>query len=250
MINIPISQSIRFRPINTSPANFDNTYFNEGDGKYVQFVNPYNLKIQLSRLTASPGVAKMFVLECNGTETECTNVFEFAISDRTFTTFDIDFSGWIGKKLRLKTTDNSVLTHISESFTVEEQPTFYKLNWFNKENSFLTDYSNGLVNEMMLEAAEDWNAGGESSVYTNQGEPTILKDITTRIMTLKGEAPDYICEQLRIAMAHDSFFVNEIQQVKVKEPTFTRLGRSSRMYSFTIELQQKTIIGINTHDVG
>jgi len=231
MINIPISQSIRFRPINTAQANFDNTFFTENEGMYIQYVNPYNLKIQLSYLTVPAVTAKMFILECDGTETEVTERTDFPISDRTYTTFDIDFSGWIGYKLRLKVYENSVVSHISEKILIEEQPTFKKLNWFNGENSFLTDYSHGLVNEMLLEVVDDWNAGGESSVYTNQGEPTMLKDIATRITTLKGEAPDYICEQLRLALAHDNFFVNEVQHVKIKEPTFTRLGRSSRMYS-------------------
>jgi len=248
MINIPISQSIRFRPVNSDPANFDNTF--DTEGRYIQYVSPADLSIQLSRASGSIGLVKMYAVECNGTETEITDSTDFTISDRVYTTFAVPFADFTGKKIYIKVTENSVLTHESESVTVESQPNFLKLNWFNTENSFLTDYSNGLVNEMLVDARmRKLSFGGESSVYSNQGVDVKLKEIVSRLFSFECDVPDYIAEQITLAMAHDRFYMNEIEFVTSKKPTTTQLG-TSNMYTFVAELKQKTVVGINTHDVG
>lgn len=248
MINIPISQSIRFRPVNSAPANFDNTF--DSEGRYIQYVNPSDLSIQLSRVMGSIGLVKMYAVECNGTETELTDSTDFTIVDRVYSTFVIPFADFTGKKLYLKVIENGITTHNSEWFIVESQPGYLKLNWFNTENSFLTDYSNGLVNEMIVEAKmRKLSFGGDSSVYSNQGVDVKLKEIVSRLFSFECDVPDYVAEQITLAMAHDRFYVNEIEFVTSKKPTVTQLG-TSNMYTFVAELKQKTVIGINTHDVG
>ena len=248
MINIPTSQSIRFRPINSSLANFDNTF--DTDGRYIQYVNPSLLSIQLSRLLGSIGVVKMFAVECNGTATELTTTTEFTISDRVYTNFVINFATFIGKKIHLKVTEAAVITHKSEWVTVELQSNYLRLNWFNSENSFLTDYANGLVCEMLVDArTRKISFGGESSVYSNQGTDVKLKETVSRIFSFECDVPDYIAEQITLAMAHDRFYINEIEFVTSKKPTTSQLG-TSNMYTFTAEIKQKSVVGINTHDVG
>jgi len=260
MINIPISQSIRFRPIETALPTFDNTF--DTEQRYIQYVAPFDLYIQVSRLDDSLAVPKMYIVECSGTETEVSITTTHTISGRVYYTFYLPFDEWNDKKLQLKVVEAFtgsawVTTHMSEWFTIGAQPkmyeletNFYKLNWFNTENSFLTDYSTGLVNEMLVEAKMSMvDHGGESSIYSNQGIETKLKEIVYRNFTFECDVPNYIGEQLTLAMAHDKFFINEIEFVVAKKPTSQQNGKSN-IYSFKAEVRQKTVIGINTHDVG
>jgi hypothetical protein len=112
------------------------------------------------------------------------------------------------------------------------------------------DYSVGLVHSMQIEA-KNWKLsfGGESSIYSNQGEEVKLKETVQRVMLLECELPGYMIEILRLATAHDHFYINEVEYVRKDEPTITQLGTSG-MYSFSAKVTQRTIIGLNTHDVG
>jgi len=252
MITAPISQSIRFRQVNSYPANFDNTF--DSEFRYTQYVAPENLKVQLRRLNDSQAVPALYIVECNETETEVTAPETHVVGAAIFYTFTLPLASFDTKKLRLKVVEvwnsaPSEITHYTEYFTVKEQP-FLKLNWFNTENAFTLDYSTGLVNEMWVEAKmHKLSHGGEASVYSNQGVDVKLKEIVSRIFSLETDVPDYIAEQIALALAHDRFYINEIEFVASKKPTLTQLGRSN-MYQFVAEVKQKAVIGINTHDVG
>ncbi len=253
MITAPISQSIRFRPVNNYPANFDNTF--DAENYYIQYVQPENLKVQLSRVNDSLAFPELYIVECNGTETEVTTPETHIVGVNIYYTFTLPLALFENKKLRLKVVEvwNSApnaITHYSEYFTVQDQPTFLKLNWFNTENGFTLDYSTGLVNQLMIEGKmHKLSFGGEASVYSNQGTDVKLKEIVSRVFSFETDVPDYVAEQITLAMAHDRFYINEIEFVTSKKPTQNQIGLSN-MYQFAAEIKQKAVIGINTHDAG
>lgn len=258
MISAPISQSIRFRPLAESLSTFDNTF--SDSCRYIQYLPQYDLKVQVSRINDELAESKLYIID-NGTETEATKT-DTIIAGRIYSTFTLPLADYNGKTLTVKVIEDfidapAVTTHISEPFTVGGQPSQFTLNpglirldWFNTENAFMLDYSTGLVNTMLIEA-KLWrlSVGGTSSIYSNQGEDIKLKATVTRIFLFECDVPDYIAETISLAFDHDRIFINGIEYVTTKKPTLTQKG-SSCMYSFSQEVQQKVIIGLNTHDVG
>jgi len=252
MINIPISQSIRFRPVNSDLFNFDNT-FNCNRG-YIQYVAEDDLQIQI--VITDDGESLSFLdLIHDGTRTRITDSSISTIGSYNYETYTIDFGTYPNQVCYLEAflqvpPAAEVLSFRSEPVTVTDQPTFYKLNWFNSENNYLLDYSAGLVNECWIEGRmKRIPATVEKSIYSNQGEDTTLKSITKRMFQFDCDVPEYLAEQLTLAMGHDRFYINDVEYVVTKPPTDPILG-TSNICQFTCELQQKTIIGLNTHDVG
>jgi len=252
MINIPISQSIRFRPVNSDLFNFDNT-FNCNRG-YTQYVAEDDLQIQI--VTPDDNLSLSFLDLIHGTtRTRITDSSTSIIGLYKYETFTIDFGTYPDEVCYLEAFlvydgGSEVLSWRSEPVTVTDQPTFYKLNWFNSENNYLLDYSAGLVNECWIEGRmKRIPATVEKSIYSNQGEDTTLKSITKRMFQFDCDVPEYLAEQLTLAMGHDRFYINDVEYIVTKPPTDPILG-TSNICQFTCELQQKTIVGLNTHDVG
>lgn len=244
MINVPIAQGLRFRPINTDLFNFDNTPHSEC--RFIQYLPAAHYNIQV--VSSSEVTPTITIID---SVIAVTGLGADVIGDLKYWTFVVPLDDLAANTFyRLKVWNGSTASFLSEYFQVAAQPTFFKLEWFNTENAFLLDYSNDHVNEMWIDGRMDeLTHGGDISVYSNQGEDTILKSIVSRIFLFKCDVPDYLVEQLTLAMAHDNFYINEIQFVALKKPAVKQLG-TSKIYSFSAELKQKTIIGINTHDVG
>jgi hypothetical protein len=112
------------------------------------------------------------------------------------------------------------------------------------------DYSTGIVHQMWIDAElVAATPGGEISIFLNQGRATKLKEIVRRVANLECRVPHYIAEQLTLAMAHDRFYVNEIEYTNDKKAPYDRMGNSN-LFAFTAELTQRNAVGINTHDTG
>ena len=257
MINIPIAQSIRFRPINNDLPNFDNTFAADVEGfpyAFTQYVNPETIPIQVVTPDDNESLAYLDLIH-NGTRTRIVDESTTFIGALKYNTFPVTLASFSGQCCYMEAFlevngGGEVLSYRSERFTVLAQPKYLRLDWFNSENSFQMDYSAGLVHSMWVEAKQ-WKLkpGGSSSIYVNQGEEVKLKSIYQRIFLLECEVPYYVAEQMIMATDHDRFYINSIEFVTTEKPTITQLGQSA-MYSFSAEVKQKTIVGLNTHDVG
>jgi len=257
MINIPLAQSIRFRPINTARANFDNTFAATKDTfnySFDYYLPASDVKIQI--VTPDDNTSYSYLDLIHGTtRTRITDLATTFIGQLKYETYTIDLGTYPNECCYLEAFleedgGGEVLSYRSEPFHVTTQDNYLLIEWLNSENSFQMDYSTGLTHMMQLEAKQ-WKMsfGGESSVYVNQGEEVKLKGIVQRIFLLECELPDYLAEILVLAMEHDSFYINEVEFVVSKKATITQMGQSG-MYSFSAEVKQKTIVGLNTHDVG
>jgi hypothetical protein len=257
MIDIPISQQFRFRPIDTNLPNFDNTFISDSDAfqvEFTQYVNPIDTLIQTSWVNDGLRYAAISVIECDGTETVINTQTEHVVGIRIYRTFRVSLGLFEGKRIRLKVYEviigvSNTESHLSEWVYIESQPKYLQVEWWNVDNAFMLDYSDGLTNVLQLDAKQ-WKLtfGGESSVYSNQGIETKLKEIVNRVFILECDLPDYLCETLTLAMAHDHFYINEIEFVTTKKPVITQRGTSS-IYAFSAEVQQRAISGINKHNV-
>ena len=257
MINIPIAQTIRFRPINTDLPNFDNTFAADVDGfpyAFTQYVNPETIPIQIVTPDDNESLAYLDLIH-NGTRTRIVDESTTYIGTLKYNTFPVLLASYSGQCCYMEAFlevngGGEVLSYRSERFSILEQPKYLRLDWFNSENSFQMDYSAGMVHSMWIEAKQ-WKLqpAGDASIYMNQGEVVKLKETVQRVFLLECEVPYYIAEQMILAMAHDRFYINSIEFVTDKKATITQLGQSA-MYSFSAEVKQKTIIGLNTHDVG
>jgi len=251
MINVPIAQSVRFRDLTAGLFNFDNTFFD--CGRFTQYVAEGNFMIQV--VVPNDGtILKLRLIHTSTSVTLSNTALIVRIGSYIYHTFTINLATYAGEvcyfiaEYKPDELSDEIKAFRSEYFTVQDQPTFLKLNWFNSVYAFMLDYTI-LVNELWIDGDfSEFTNVGDMSVYSNQGEDVILKSIVSRKFTLKCDVPNYIAEQLVLAMSHNNFYINDIQFVAVKKPTLKQLGRS-KMYNVTAELKQKTIVGINTHFV-
>jgi len=257
MLNIPIPQSVKFRPINTNRPNFDNVFAADtGSVPYAFTLSVPAQEVMFQVVTPDDNETYSYLhLIHNGTDTLITVDSTSFIGQLKFETYLVDFSLYAGQCCYFECyegvlSDPQVLKYRSERFKVETQPDYLLIEWRNSVSGFQMDYSSGLIHVMQIEGTfDDYGTGGSSSVYSNQGEETKLKEIVQRVFTLNCQVPGYIADILINALAHDRFYINEIEYVSVKAANLTRLGRTD-LYTLTAELTQKTIVGLNTHDVG
>jgi len=252
MINVPLAQSFRFRPVNADPANFDNTFASETEGapySFDIFAPEEDILLQVVRNDLDTFDTFVKLIH-NNTVEYIVSPAETVLGGLKYQTYTLPLATYPGECCYIEVYEDVVLMFKSEEFTVEDKSSYLKIEWFNSENSFQMDYSSGLTHIIQLEAKK-WklNFGGEASVYVNQGQEVKLKEIVQRIFLLECEVPDYLAELLVLAMAHDRFYINSVEFVVSKKPTLSQIGTSG-MYSFSAEVKQKTIIGLNTHDVG
>lgn len=251
MINVPLSQGFRFRPVNSELPNFDNTFAANVEGapySFDYFAPKRVVKVQVVMTDDSVTASTLSIIH-NGTPVNVTTVDTTYLGDLRFDTYSIDLSAYPGECCYMKVYSSDVLMYQSENFIVADIPGYKIIEWFNNENAFQMNYSTGLTHVLQIDA-KTWklNFGGESTVYSNQGIEVKLKGTVKRIFLLENELPDYLCEILTLAMEHDHFYINSVEYVVSKKPTITQLGTSG-MYSFSAEVTQNVVVGINTHGV-
>jgi len=254
-LTISLANSIRFRPVDSNPPNFDNTF----DG--LNTVNNRLINQQYQQRYAGEDV-RIQAMSATGDAVTCRAWYNNAwvaiaadslntIGDYDYTEFVLDFDKtFIAGCVAFEITDGTDIWVSEPVLCAAYEDNYLKLEWFNFENDFTMDYIHGIVPVMHIEASFAMGQpAGDVTVYSNQGNETKLKELIQRVMIFETFAPDYICEQLTIAMAHDNFFVNDVAFVSAKKAAIEQQGNSN-IYKFSAELMQKTVLGLNTHDTG
>ena len=272
MIDIPKNNPVLFRPLTGQTAvNFDNQFIDdykaENRTQYpfaqlvdwsdwqIQVVADYDARteggcdIQLVQLNHSGGWA--------GNDVTVTQV-----GDLFYYTFDMrpDMSIWGCFKFFLILYGTNTVLFESEwvrteadviENLMEENQNLRRFEWFNNENALGCEFPlSGFVGCAWLECKLTyWQPGGDITMFDNLGEDVKLREIAQRVMKLELEAPAYLCEQLRLWMSNDNFFINDVLYTNAKVPAITQIGTSSQ-YRLEVELTQSDVIGINTHDTG
>jgi len=262
MINVPISNPIRFRPLTGQTApNFDNTF----DDDYLGYQKPFSQNVLQSGwklqvvsdtdyMSGATSDLILFVDYENGSTDSLDEPVCTELNGLYYYTFDLNlnYTGCAKIFARIFSTDTDywesewvhVLTEITETHNLV-------LEWFNHENQFGMNYvESGMVNLLNVEAKFDyWQPTGDITVFDNLGEDVKLKEVVQRVMKFETEVPSFVAEILVLAMSHDRFFINDVQYVNGKKPTIQQIGKSN-VYKFEAELTQAVIVGINTHDTG
>lgn len=149
----------------------------------------------------------------------------------------------------------------SETIKVEASLADYlKIEWFNydpltnNENwqfDYSTTQAQANVNFMYLKAnIFEHSLSGDTSILDNQDEKIVLRRSIFRRLKLESEPiPRAIAEKLAIAMGHDAFAVNDVTYTFEEDVEIERISRSN-LVNFGAVLTQKSVLGLNTYDVG
>jgi len=269
MIDIPISNPVRFRPLTgqTEP-NFDNTFEDDytgenrtnkpfaqyvsADGWYLQVVTDYNTLDESGNCSVDivenyegtvNGFGPPVIIEMGGFY---YHTFEIRpMNTGCFKLWCVDGTDYLFESEWLHNPVGGIATLRASNTNL------YLVEWYNIENNYGIEYvESGLVNRAYIEAKLIWGQpAGDSVIFDNQGEEVKLKETVQRVFMLSLDAPAYICEMLTVAMSHDMFFINDMQYINSKKPQVSQIGNSN-IYSFNSELKQVAVIGLNTHDTG
>lgn len=262
---IAVASSIKFRLDNKQSASWDNTRHNDRADrglwphKYFQkFYDDDTVTLQVKVATGQT-IKVYYSEECWGVWTLIdTGTLEVDGDDYDFYEQVIDFADYdmetIQFKVEIYTAAPALYsTWISEPCQIltEADDEILQVEFFNQDedNYFHVDYSTGISHLLNVESVcREWRPGGEVSVFDNQEEITKTLDEVKRILIFKTDpVPGYLAEMLRVAFAHDRVFVNEVEFVAEALPEVEPFGD---LYIFSVNLTQKSVIGLNTHDVG
>jgi hypothetical protein len=270
MVIVSIAQSIRFYWDNdTSLPNIDNqpyrTVFNKNYRHKPFFQKYYNtdeVTIQVkSTSVLSVNNPVMTAHFPDGSSSNIAIAWSVGIGSSFYFEFDIDFSTFAFTHVWFKivTVEDSgqpeEATFIHKSNVIEILPKtsqyLRSLQWSNSENEFEVIYNNDIEHRMRIPGSiELGDPAGDQETYDNLDEVVNLLDEVKRIMEFETEfVPDMVAEQIRIAIAHDQFFIDEVQYTRTSLPQYIN-GENTNLKAVKAELAQKSIIGLNTHDSG
>jgi hypothetical protein len=250
------ANSIAFIRQDSNDVNFDNTLFAERPFenhllyRYTQkFISgdTVTIHVKVAILIAIPTVT---AIKQDYTNINIVPSLIATYTDFKIYTFNVDMSLY-GSNFRVKVVAGSD-TWMSEPVEViSDIDYFLILEWFNFDNAFDCEYSTGLTHFIRIEGIlKDYEPGGEMSLYDNQGELSKLKETVIRILRLQtGVIPDYLAEKIRVGMAHDKFFVNDIEYVSDSLPDISTVNFTN-LKELSVSLVQRNVLGINTHDIG
>ena len=161
----------------------------------------------------------------------------------------------LGRSYFKLTTEES--TWQSEYVNIIASDTDYRLlQWTNLDEDtdpfefdYNTTYALANVNYMRILIEDlEYQSVGETDVYDNQNEKSILKSNQfAQILFKSGLIPRQIAQVISIAMAHDSFLVNEVAYVVEKIPEISTAGAWSIV---SAPMVQNLNLGMNAHDLG
>ena len=172
---------------------------------------------------------------------------------------DVDMSAYSTGYVRFRAVileDESIVeTWLSEPVNlVTDDGKYFQIEYFNLENAFHCYYVNPTLEDRLSHLIRlkgyfrKYKPAGETSVYDNQNEVIKTRDEVKRMITLETEPiPAYLAEMLTVAVAHDKFFVNEVEFVAESKPEYENSGD---LATFTCQLTQRDIPGFNAHDTG
>lgn len=253
-LTIAMANAIRFRPVNEAYRNLDNT-FDLDDIVHNKLINNgllqrYQGDYVTIQAKASTGVAVTCRAWYNNAWVAIASNLLSTLGAFDYTEFPFSFETFTAGYVYFEITDGTEIwrSELIECSGIDDD--YLKIEWFNQENGFEMNYLSGIVPLMYVFGNMTYAApGGESVVYDNQGNETKLKEIVQRTVSIECYMQAHVAEQLTLAMAHDRFFINEVEFVSSKKPGFSQEGNSN-IYKFTAELVQRNVVGLNTHDVG
>ena len=277
---ISIASSIRFRQDNDLLASFDNTMFQDERhlriAKHPFYHTAYaSDKIKIQAELELTQTMEMQYAECigfyqgkalfgdyksmTGEATVFTGAYylyrEITIDFSTFTVSLVKFRMVI---LEAEAVVETWYSEPVEILTAAEIALYghryLQIEAFNLENKNHVYYTNPTEANRLSHLwrvkgqIRKWKASGETKVFDNQNETVKVMDEVKRVMTLETEPiPAYLAEQLAVAMSLDKFYINEVEYIAEGKPDFDLTGD---LATFTIQLTQRDVIGLNAHDVG
>jgi len=265
---IGFGNSIRFRKVDANYTNFDNTltanerFFNDSIFTYCQrFLETDTVTVQIKSTSNTVPTVKRFDSVNNQTSITPVLVSSYdqdgdTVNDLFFFEFQVPMAGLTDEQY-LTASQNGIYW-ISEPFKADPElltelqtGEAMKIEYYNTDNALQMDFSTGLTFKLYVEGCiKDYGFGGESSVYDNQDEMTKLKETMTRLMTFRTlYIPRYLAETIRIASGFDVFVVNGVSYVREDLPEITPV-ESSNLVEFSMTLNDKEYLGVNTHDIG
>lgn len=133
---------------------------------------------------------------------------------------------------------------------IEDYAGLLQIEAFNLENAFEVDYSTEITHLWRVEGElKEYRPGGETSVFDNQEEVTKIKGEVKRILAFKTEPiPRYLAEMLTVACQLDKLFINDVEFVAENSSEVD--NDRSTLVVFSVNLTQRNVIGLNTHDIG
>ena len=258
------ASSIFFRKEDGLLPSFDNTFHNDltlhggMSLSYAQKVYSDDVvTIQIKVITGYT-VDLYFSENCWGAwQKYSSGTKEVVLTGYDIWEIEIDFADFSSETIQfelriLDTTPTIAEYWHSEAIEIltDEDDSHLLIEFFNLESAFEVDYSNEITHQLRIEGQlKEYKPGGESSVFDNQNEVTKIKDEVKRVLTFKTEPiPAYLAEMLRVAVAEDKFFINEVEFVAEAVPEFD--NNASNLGMFSVALTQRNVIGVNTHDIG
>ena len=271
---ISVASSIKFRKDDGLLPSFDNTmHADEAHFRvakhpfYQKFFSTDVVTIQAEVLTTQsmelqysvgtfkfPGLVTWGEFQSMTGETLVLDGATYRYYEKDVTMSDYS-TGYVKFKAIIMASETVVETWSSEPVNiVVDDDTYLQIEFFNLENAFHVYYVNPTEADRISHlirlkgTLRNYKPAGETSVYDNQDEVIKTRDEVKRMLTLKTEAiPAYLAEMLVVAVAHDKFFINEVEFVAESKPEYEATGDLSGL---TCQLTQRDVIGVNAHDTG
>lgn len=173
--------------------------------------------------------------------------YEFTVTSTIATTTYLTVIEKNPSLVVLETYKSSTIEFINLEEVKMNEEGYLKLQWFSADNSFMCDYSNDIVHECwVFGELMDYEPKIEDTIFDNDEETKKLKEIVKRTLLLKldplsRQQAEIIC----VGLAHDRFYINEVEYVKTEAVSTVKMGNLS---SVNVPVVQSSVIGLNTHD--
>lgn len=270
------SNSLRFRKVDSNPPNFDNTlvadeiFYNDKIWTYCQRWKTTDTAVTVQVNSDSDTLPTVVATKAdnstvNITPTGSTYVSRYDTTgdgsfDLWFFAFDIDMSVYTTETF--VTVTQGAVVYKSEPFkgdanlaTEIANGEVQVIDYFNVDNTFEIDFSSGagsITYTLYVEGSmKRRTGGGESSLYDNQQEITLLKRTKKRLLELKTlEVPRYIEETIDLITAMDNITINGVAYVYEEDSVDSEEVEGSNLVTVTVNFTDKEYLGVNTNDPG
>jgi len=249
--------SIRFRKVDSSYPNFNNTllenelFYNDKIENYCQrFLATDTVTVQVR--SDSDTIPTVTLYENDNTSHSLTATLKSSYdqnddgtNDLFFFEFEIDMSAYDSRNyVKVEQGDDE---YVSEPFEASSD----LLEYYNEDNAFGVDFSTDITYKLYVESIlKDYEFGGDSSVYDNQDELTKLKETAVRLLNFRTlHIPRYLAEVIRLASSCDNFVVNGVSYVREDLPEVEAVD-GNNLVEYTMVLNDKEYLGVNSHDIG
>jgi hypothetical protein len=222
--------------------------------RYITYLKSDTIKIQAIGLAATDN-PKLYYGNVPLTVAEIPSTIT-TIGIFRYWEFEIDFS-LVDKYTRFSATNTPTgqkwLSDIYEVLPSIDK-NWYKLQWFNRDNIYYINYSTDIVHMMRVKALfNEYEPGGESTVFDNGGKETKTFETIQRIIKLDiPEIHRSTAEIIKVALAHTNFYISITNSIEEKafqfisndNPDVTKIGRTN-LVNLSVNLTATNILGVN-----